>query len=292
MEYTEQLQQYARLINEQLRAYLASIRQKSIVSEAMEYSLMNAGKRVRPVLALAFCEMLGGDVNAVLAYACAIEMIHTYSLIHDDLPCMDDDDVRRGKPSCHKAYGEAYALLAGDALLNLAYEIIFQNSAEAGDVALRCGKEISAAAGIDGMIGGQTIDLLSEGKEISVEVLKHLHALKTGALLTAPCKVGAIAAGGSLEDINTAARFGQTIGLQFQIVDDILDVTGSAEVLGKPIGSDAQNEKSTYVSLLGLEQAKQTAAQLKQQALDLLSPYGEKAWFLAALTEALSDREQ
>ncbi|MBR2590362.1 MAG: polyprenyl synthetase family protein [Clostridia bacterium] len=289
MDYSQQFQAYLELINQYLKQALENITQKNIVSEAMEYSLMNAGKRVRPVLALAFCDMLGGDVQTVLPYACAIEMIHTYSLIHDDLPCMDDDDLRRGKPSCHKAFGEAYALLAGDALLNLAYETIFACSGDC-NTAVRCGREVSAAAGIGGMIGGQTMDLLSEGKHISLEKLKQLHALKTGALLTAPCKVGVIAAGGTQADEENARQFGAAIGLQFQILDDILDVTSTDEVLGKPIGSDEQNHKSTYVSLLGLQQAKQAAQALKEQALALLEPYGDSAWFLKEMTEELTTR--
>ena len=293
MNYTEQLEAYLERINQKLKFYIASIEEKSIVSEAMEYSLMNAGKRVRPVLALAFCEMLGGDTETVLPFACAVEMIHTYSLIHDDLPCMDDDDLRRGKPSCHKRFGEAYALLAGDALLNLAAEVIFGRFGDTDtSLALSCGKILFTGAGVDGMIGGQTIDLCSENTAIELETLQKLQALKTGKLITSPCQIGVIAAKGSEADMRMAEQFGSDIGLQFQIVDDILDVTSSAEVLGKPIGSDVVNDKSTYVSLLGLQQSRQTAQQLKEQSLALLEPYGEKAWFLKALVESLSTRKK
>ena len=293
MNYQQKLNAYLERINQKLHFYLDAIEEKSIVSEAMEYSLMNAGKRVRPVMALAFCEMLGGDIERVLPYACATEMIHTYSLIHDDLPCMDDDDLRRGKPSCHKQFGEAYALLAGDALLNLAAEVVCGRfDALDAATALSSGKVLFTGTGIDGMIGGQTLDLLSENTQITLETLKKLQALKTGKLLTVPCVLGVLAAGGSEADRQTAEQFGTAIGLQFQIVDDILDVTGSEEELGKPIGSDVGNEKSTYVSLLGLEQAEQTAAELHRQALSLLVPYGEKAWFLTEQVNALSTRKK
>ena len=293
MNYQQKLNAYLECINQKLHFYLDAIEEKSIVSEAMEYSLMNAGKRVRPVMALAFCEMLGGNIERVLPYACATEMIHTYSLIHDDLPCMDDDDLRRGKPSCHKQFGEAYALLAGDALLNLAAEVVCGRfDALDAATALSSGKVLFTGTGIDGMIGGQTLDLLSENTQITLETLKKLQALKTGKLLTVPCVLGVLAAGGSEADRQMAEQFGAAIGLQFQIVDDILDVTGSEEELGKPIGSDVENEKSTYVSLLGLEQAEQTAAELHRQALALLAPYGEKAWFLTEQVNALSTRKK
>ncbi|MBQ6379991.1 MAG: polyprenyl synthetase family protein [Clostridia bacterium] len=292
MQYEQIQRDYLARINTKLQSYLDAVQEKSIVSEAMAYSLMNAGKRVRPVLALAFCEMLGGDVQAVLPFACAVEMIHTYSLIHDDLPCMDDDDLRRGKPSCHKKFGEAYALLAGDALLNLAFETAFGRfDTVESDTALTCGRILSCSAGIDGMIGGQTIDLMSENTAISIEKLKKLHALKTGALISAPCQIGVAAAHGSEEDMARAKAFAAAIGLQFQIVDDILDITGSAAQLGKPIGSDSENHKSTYVSLLGLEQARQDADALRKTALDVLEVYGEKAAFLKEMTVALTNRD-
>ena len=293
MNYTQQLNAYLEHIHQKLAFYIASIEEKNIVSEAMEYSLMNAGKRVRPVLALAFCEMLGGDIEKVLPFACAVEMIHTYSLIHDDLPCMDDDDLRRGKPSCHKRFGEAYALLAGDALLNMAAEAVFGRFGDAdASIALSCGKTLFTCSGVDGMIGGQTIDLLSENTAIDLETLQKLQALKTGKLITAPCQIGVIAAQGSEADLRVAEQFGANIGLQFQIIDDILDVTGSAEVLGKPIGSDVEKDKSTYVSLLGLEQSRQAAQALKEQSLSLLEPYGDKAWFLKETVESLSTRKK
>lgn len=291
MDFDQQLERYTSLIEQRLDFYMQNIQEKNLVRDAMAYSLMNAGKRVRPVLALGFCEMLGGDVTACLPYACAVEMIHTYSLIHDDLPCMDNDDMRRGKPSCHKQFGETYALLAGDALLNLAFEVISGRFEQVdAQTALLCAAVLSAASGIDGMIGGQTIDLLSENKKISLEQLKKLHALKTGALISAPCQIGTIAAQGSEADLQCAKAYAAAFGLQFQIVDDILDVTGTTEQLGKPIGSDDANHKSTYVSLLGLEQARESAETLKEEALTVLEAYGERAAFLKAFTLALTTR--
>ena len=252
---------------------------------------MNGGKRIRPVLALAFCEMCGGDPSAALAYAAAVEMIHTYSLIHDDLPCMDNDDMRRGKPSCHKQFGEEYALLAGDGLLNLAFETIFGKvMPTVPEVAVACGRVLSSASGSDGMIGGQTIDLESENKTISVQELTKLHALKTGAMIIAPCKIGVICAGGDDFALQRAQAFGEALGLQFQIVDDILDQIGTAEVLGKPIGSDNENHKATYVTLLGMQAARQKAQELTQTALEQLEPFGDKAAFLRELTRRLCER--
>ncbi len=296
MDFNTKLYFYSKAVEKKLKDYIEGIEEKSVVSEAMEYSLMIGGKRIRPVLALAFCDMLSGeefDINYALPYACAIEMIHTYSLIHDDLPCMDNDDYRRGKPSCHKKFGEEYALLAGDGLLNLAFEIIF---GKFGDVeaepSMKCGAILSSASGVDGMIGGQAIDLLSENKQISLERLKKLQDLKTGAMIIAACKIGAVLGGGSESDIENARLFGEKIGLCFQVVDDILDKTSSFEKLGKPIGSDESNNKSTYVSLLGLEKAKQLADRLTCEALACIEPYGTKADFLSELARELLKREK
>lgn len=295
MDFNTKLAYYSEAVEKKLEFYVSSVKEKSVVSDAMKYSLMIGGKRIRPVLALAFCEMLSDkcfDIESALPYACAIEMIHTYSLIHDDLPCMDDDDFRRGKPSCHKKFGEEYALLAGDGLLNLAFEIIFGKFGDINtELSLKCGKILSSASGVDGMIGGQAIDLLSEDKEISLETLKKLQDLKTGAMIIASCKIGAVLGAGNESDIKNAIKFGEKIGLCFQVVDDILDKTSSFEKLGKPIGSDENNKKSTYVSLLGLEQAKKFADELTCEALASIEPYGDKACFLKELALALCKRE-
>ncbi len=286
-----------------LNLYLNSInaRLKQIVSErpllrerlgeAMEYSLMAGGKRLRAVLMLEFYRMCGKNAYDIIDAACSIELIHAFSLIHDDLPCMDNDDFRRGKPSCHKKFDEATALLAGDALNTLAFEVITNAVMEqkiSAVTAVSLISVLSKAIGINGMIGGQIVDLASEGKQISMGQLELLQSLKTGALIEAACVMGTAAAG-KYDKIADAAAYAQALGRAFQIVDDILDVTGSFEELGKPIGSDEQSEKSTYVTLLGINGAKREAQKLTQQALDALNAFDDNA-FLKELTEAMLNR--
>ena len=286
-----------------LNLYLNSIndRLKQIVSErpllrerlgeAMEYSLMAGGKRLRAVLMLEFYRMCGKNAYDIIDAACSIELIHAFSLIHDDLPCMDNDDFRRGKPSCHKKFDEATALLAGDALNTLAFEVITNAVMEqkiSAVTAVSLISVLSKAIGINGMIGGQIVDLESEGKQISMGQLELLQSLKTGALIEAACVMGTAAAG-KYDKIADAAAYAQALGRAFQIVDDILDVTGSFEELGKPIGSDEQSEKSTYVTLLGIDGAKREAQRLTQQALDALNAFDGNA-FLKELTEAMLNR--
>lgn len=264
---------------------------QGIVREAMEYSLMAGGKRLRPVLMLEFCRMCGGDINQYMDIACTIEMIHTFSLIHDDLPCMDDDDYRRGMPSCHKAFPENIALLAGDALNTLAFEVIVNAAIEGritADKAVMLVSVLGRAVGADGMIGGQVIDLQSEGHKISIDQLNALQEKKTGALIEAACVMGVIL-GGKMERIPEAANYALALGRAFQIVDDILDVTGSFEELGKPIGSDSQQDKNTYVSLLGLEKSKETAESLTQEALAYLDGFDDND-FVYDLTRSMLDR--
>lgn len=257
------------------------------VLEAMRYSLLGGGKRIRPLLVLWFCRLCGGEDKDALNAACGIEMLHTYSLIHDDLPCMDNDDLRRGRPSCHKAFGEAVALLAGDGLLTMAFEAVCScpNRERAGQAAL----ELAHFAGARGMIGGQTIDLEQEGKDTPPKLLNRLHRLKTGALIRAACRMGCILGGGTREQIHLADRYGRHLGLAFQIIDDILDVTSTTEDLGKPIGSDAQQHKTTYVTLYGLEKSKEFAVIQTQKALDCLEKLGN-ARHLVQLTNWLLDR--
>lgn len=264
---------------------------QGIVLEAMEYSLMAGGKRLRPVLMLEFCRMCGGDVSKYLDIACAVEMIHTFSLIHDDLPCMDDDDYRRGMPSCHKAFPENVALLAGDALNTLAFEVIANAAIEqriTADKAVMLVSVLSHAVGTEGMIGGQVIDLQSEGKSISLDTLNILQEYKTGALIEAACVMGVIL-GGQFDKIAAAADYAQALGKAFQIVDDILDVTGSFEELGKPIGSDSEKEKNTYVSLMGLEESKNAADRLTKEALKHLEIFEDND-FVCDLTKSLLER--
>ncbi len=261
------------------------------VAEAMEYSLMAGGKRLRPVLMMEFCRMCGGNAADIIDIACSIELIHTFSLIHDDLPCMDDDDYRRGRPSCHKQFGEATALLAGDALNTLAFEVIADAATEgtiSAQTAVMLVSVLSKAIGVHGMIGGQVIDIESENKDISLEELMILQRHKTGALIEAACVMGVVLAG-KYEMIQAAAEYADAMGRAFQIVDDILDVTGSFEELGKPIGSDSEQNKSTFVTALGLEGAKQEAERLTELAVMKLKQFDD-CGFLCELTEDMLGR--
>lgn len=286
------LKTYCEKIEEKLLDYTKDKNSpQGVIYDAMEYSLMAGGKRLRPVLMLEFCRMCGGDVSKYLDIACTIEMIHTFSLIHDDLPCMDDDDYRRGMPSCHKAFPESIALLAGDSLNTLAFEVIANAALEGRiepDKAVMLISVLSRAVGSDGMIGGQVIDLESEGKEISIDTLDILQEHKTGALIEAACVMGVIL-GGDFDRIPVAANYASALGRAFQIIDDILDVTGSFEELGKPIGSDDEKQKSTYVSLLGLDKSKAVADELTQEALQHLEKFDDND-FLRDLTKDLLKR--
>ena len=267
-----------------------SVYDEEIVADAMRYSLQNGGKRIRPVLVLEFCRICGGEVIKALPFAAAIEMIHTYSLIHDDLPCMDNDDMRRGKPSCHKKFGEEYALLAGDGLLTLAFETLAKADLNAEQI-VSAVRVLSSYAGYQGMIGGQTVDLMSECKVISLDRLKTMDNLKTGKLINCAALLGCIAAGADEKKISAAEQYTSSLGLAFQIVDDILDVTSTAEKLGKPIGSDSENFKSTYVSILGLEKSKEYAEVLTNEALDALDNFDEDVSFLKNLALKLLERD-
>ena len=286
------LKTYCEKIEEQLLEYTKNKDSlQGVVYQAMEYSLMAGGKRLRPVLMLEFCRMCGGDVSKYPDIACTIEMIHTFSLIHDDLPCMDDDDYRRGMPSCHKAFPENIALLAGDALNTLAFETIAKAAIEgriSADKAVMLISVLGNAVGAEGMIGGQVIDLESEGKDISVDTLNTLQEKKTGALIEAACVMGVILAG-KFDKITAAANYAGALGKAFQIVDDILDVTGSFEELGKPIGSDDEQGKNTYVSLIGLEESKYTADKLTENALSYLDEFEDND-FVKDLTKSLLER--
>lgn len=292
--YTNRLQAHCHRIEAALPAYMpATGGLQTVVAEAMAYACADGGKRIRPVLVLEFCRLCGGDTEAALPAAAAIEMIHSYSLVHDDLPCMDNSSLRRGKPSTHAVYGETMALLAGDGLLNLAFETILapkNRGALTADGVLGAASALADAAGIEGMVGGQVIDLANEGKEINLAILEALQRGKTAALLVAACVMGARLAGAPPEQENAARIYGENVGLAFQIVDDILDVTASAEALGKPVGSDAENEKTTYVSLLGLEEARRLAADRTAQAVEALSVFGEDAADLRQLAQALLTR--
>lgn len=293
--YTQQLQTHCDRFEAALPGYMPKTGGlQTVVAEAMAYACAGGGKRIRPVLVLEFCRLCGGDPAAALPFAAALEMIHSYSLVHDDLPCMDNSPMRRGRPSTHTVYGETMALLAGDGLLNLAFETAL-NPAYRGNLpaerVLGASSALADAAGIEGMVGGQTIDLQSEGKEIDLSVLEELQRGKTAALLIAACVMGARLAGATPAQEQAARIYGENIGLSFQIVDDILDVTATAEKLGKPVGSDSENEKNTYVSLLGMEQAQELAKQRTQEALEALSIFGDEAASLRRLAEALLTRD-
>ncbi len=254
-----------------------------LIHDAMRYSLLDAGKRLRPVLTLEFCRACGEEPEYALDVACAVEMIHTYSLIHDDLPCMDNDELRRGKPSCHAQFDYATALLAGDALQALAAQTIAQSRKGTPEALLRCCAELARLAGAEGMVGGQELDICSEGKEIDSEAQLALVKGKTCALIESACVMGCIIAGASEEKINAARLFANEFGTAFQIIDDILDVIGNAEELGKPIGTDAENAKSTYASIYGVEKAREYAARHTEKALEALNAFGSTE-FLGALS--------
>lgn len=243
----------------------------------MNYSLFAGGKRVRPVLVLASCEAVGGDAKDALNTACAFECIHTYSLIHDDLPAIDNDDLRRGRPTCHKAFGEAAAILAGDALLTTAFDIIAKTEIKDKGAVLKVVRELSRAAGSTGMIGGQMIDIESEGKEITFPVLEYIHIHKTGELIRAAVRCGAMLGDAGEDGLKKLTRYGEAVGLAFQIADDILDVEGSSEEMGKPSGGDKAKGKATYPSIIGLEESRNRASELVDVALESLSGFDKKA---------------
>ncbi|HOP99387.1 MAG TPA: polyprenyl synthetase family protein [Acetivibrio clariflavus] len=295
MEFMEKLEIYQDIVNNYLEECIKEkdILQKSVYN-AMRYSLLAGGKRLRPVLSLAVCDMLEGDLKEVLPYACAVEMIHTYSLIHDDLPSMDNDDYRRGKPTNHKVYGEALAILAGDGLLNMAFELMLENtSSNCNNIEnkVKAMAYIARSSGVRGMIGGQVVDIESENSEVPVETLEYMHRLKTGALIKASVISAAIICNASKEDIQKLGTYAEGIGLAFQIKDDILDVEGSVEKLGKKVGSDASNKKTTYVSIYGLDKSKQMLAETTEKAIKSLDSFGQKAAFLKELAEYLVIRE-
>lgn len=279
-----------RLVENSLPSFLPSaLNGQDEVVEAMKYSLTNGGKRLRPVLTLEFCKACGGDRHDAIEAACAVEFIHTYSLIHDDLPCMDNDDYRRGKPSCHKEFSEDIALLAGDGLLTHAFQIIsdsdMSDSAKAKAVSL-----LAENAGIGGMLGGQVLDLKYEIGNPTVKELLTVHKMKTGALIAAACIMGCIAAGADSAKIAAASRFAYYIGIAFQIKDDILDVVGSSDKLGKPIGSDADNNKTTYVTKVGLTKAQSDVELLTQKGLKELEVFDDSE-FISMLADRLINRD-
>ena len=261
--------------------------------QAMRYSVFAGGKRLRPVLIIAACEAVGGAAEQVLHVACAMEMIHTYSLIHDDLPAMDDDDFRRGRPTNHKVYGEAHAILAGDALLTEAFRLLADPQVNRGHdplVVLRVIETVARCAGSQGMVGGQVVDMESEGQAVDYATLQYIHTRKTGALFLASIQTGAWLGGGNDAQVSALTRFGESAGLAFQIADDILDIVGSQEEIGKDVGSDQARGKATYPALLGLSEARRRAEELRDLAIAALEPLGAAAEPLRAIARYIVDR--
>ncbi|MHC1746083.1 MAG: polyprenyl synthetase family protein [Negativicutes bacterium] len=265
--------------------------QPPIIFEAMRYSLFAGGKRLRPILLMASAEAVGADGKQFLHVASGLEMVHTYSLIHDDLPAMDDDDYRRGKLTNHKVYGEGIAILAGDGLLTAAFQTILEQPGVDAGVLLAVAQEVAAASGAYGMVGGQALDLISEGKMINSDTLCFMHRAKTGALFRGAVRSGAILAKAAPEQLAALTRYSEQFGLAFQITDDILDVVGTQETIGKPVGSDEKNQKATYVSLYSLEQARMMAQTAVDEALAALSVFGPSADVLRELVKQLIARD-
>ncbi|RWR83546.1 geranylgeranyl pyrophosphate synthase, chloroplastic/chromoplastic-like protein [Cinnamomum micranthum f. kanehirae] len=269
-EFKEYMAVKAKRVHEALEEAVP-LRHPLKIHESMRYSLLAGGKRVRPILCIAACELVGGDETVALPLACATEMIHTMSLIHDDLPCMDNDDLRRGKPTNHKAFGEDVAVLAGDALLSLAFEHIAARTIDVPqDRVVRAIAELGSAVGSEGLVGGQIVDIASEGQWVDFSVLEYIHLHKTAKLLEASVVCGAIVGGGQVSDVERLRKYARCIGLLFQVVDDILDVTKSTQELGKTAGKDLVSSKATYPKLMGLDKAREFAEELGEQAIDEL----------------------
>ena len=260
------------------------------LADSMRYSLMAGGKRIRPTLVLEFCRICGGDVDEAMPVACAIEMLHTYSLIHDDLPCMDNDELRRGKPTNHVIYGECTATLAGDCLQAEAFGTILRSNLPYERRA-KCAEILAGAAGLDGICGGQFLDMAGEGKVLSEEELTEINTRKTGALLNAACTMGVAAAGGTEGQLEAALQYGACLGAAFQIRDDMLDVLSTEQELGKPIGSDAQEKKNTFMALYGEEKCKEMIDALTEKAKQALSGQFTDMTFLCALADSLAQRK-
>jgi geranylgeranyl diphosphate synthase type II len=289
------LESKKKIVDAALESYLPGVRSvPPTLFESLRYSVFAGGKRLRPILCLASAEAVGGDPGTVLPAACALELIHTYSLIHDDLPAMDDDDYRRGKPTNHKVFGEAVAILAGDALLTEAFHLLSVKEHFKGvpaDRILRVIREISQAAGAFGMVGGQVVDIQSEGRVVGEETLYFIHSHKTGALMTASVRSGAILGGATEAQIHSLSQYGRDLGLAFQVADDILNVEGSREVLGKETGSDTRRKKVTFPAVVGLEASRQKTHELVAHAITHLEDFDEKAEPLREIARYMVERK-
>jgi geranylgeranyl diphosphate synthase, type II len=291
-DFKTRLDHLCRLVDEAMDQFLpAAITSPPTIHEAMRYSLFAGGKRLRPVLVLAAAEACGGSQAAALPAACAVECIHTYSLIHDDLPCMDDDDFRRGRLTSHKVYGEAVAVLAGDALQAMAFEILCHAPATPRYTTGDAVRELAQASGSRHLIAGQVMDMEGEGKMLTLEQLRAIHEGKTAALLTACTRLGGMSADAGLDEMDALTQFGRLLGLAFQVIDDILDVTQTSEKLGKTAGKDIATAKATYPALLGLDRSREIAAQLTAEAHAALERFGDRAATLRDIADYLLKRE-
>ncbi|GAB6156905.1 polyprenyl synthetase family protein [Desulfotomaculum varum] len=293
MSFQEQLTAWARQVDEALHNYLPPAdAYPAVLHEAMRYSVFAGGKRLRPILVLAAARAVGGSTDKIMPVACALELIHTYSLVHDDLPAMDNDDYRRGRPTNHKVYGEAVAILVGDALLTLAFELVARCGEDYPAAAVnQVTQEIAQAAGCRGLIGGQVVDLLSENKQIESSVLEYIHRHKTGALFRAAVRAGAILGGAGEAQLAALTTYAEQMGLAFQIKDDLLDIEGDEAKIGKPVGSDIKNQKVTYPSLYGLDKARSMADEAAREAVAALNIFGSEAEFLRLMMHFIINRD-
>jgi len=292
VDFKEELKKKAAVVEEALDRYLPPAdAYPPLIHQAMRYSVTGGGKRLRPALVMAGAEAVGGNAVDVLPAACALELIHTYSLVHDDLPAMDNDDYRRGKLTNHKVYGEAVAVLVGDALLTLAFQLLAENKGSRPENVMRVIHEIAVGAGTFGLIGGQVVDTFSAGEEISEATLEYIHRHKTGALYRVSIRAGAILAGARETELASLTEYAEHLGLAFQIKDDILDIEGDEKKIGKPVGSDIKNKKATYPSLFGMEMSREKARLAAAHAQAALMPFGKEADFLRVLVQFVIDRD-
>lgn len=293
MDFKAELKEKVKIVDEYMEKFLPpEDKYPEIIHKAMRYSVFAGGKRLRPIMVMEACRAFGGDVENAMPFACAIEMIHTYSLIHDDLPALDNDDYRRGRLTSHKMFGENMAILAGDALLHHAFETMAEACVKMNDIKYtKAMLAIAQGAGINGMVAGQVVDVISEGKEIDKDTLDYIHKNKTAAMIIGALKAGAEIGGASDEEIKNIERVGELVGVAFQIQDDILDVTSTLEELGKPINSDEKNHKVTYATMFGVEDASKIVLDMSNEALEILHSMGDRMEFLERLTEYLIRRK-
>lgn len=293
MSFKDELKEKVNIVDEYLEKYLPSAEEyPQVIFESMRYSVFAGGKRLRPIMVMETCKAFGSEWEKSMPFACSLEMIHTYSLIHDDLPAIDNDDYRRGRLTSHKMFGEDIAILAGDALLHHAFETMSRACVEQNDIkAAKAMLAVAEGAGVHGMVGGQVVDVISEGKLIDKETLDYIHKNKTAAMLIGALKSGAIMGGATDEEVKKIERAGELIGIAFQIQDDILDVTSTFEKLGKPINSDEKNNKVTYATMFGVEKAAEFVENMSDEAISILKGMGDKTDFLVRLTEYLIKRE-